>query len=114
MNKIVRSKRIKKDLVKYSMLFDPLVDKNFYCRKLEELSINHHQTETLFDNVGRDMLSLMALLRGHQVGLINKKFIYNVIRISNCHEIHNLVEDFYNYTYKIKLILYIINFYFLL
>ena len=70
-NKIIRSKRIKKDLIKYAMLFDPLVDKNFYCRKLKELSINHHRTETLFENVGRDLFSLMALLRGHQIGLIN-------------------------------------------
>lgn len=78
-NKIVKSKRIKKDLVKYAMLFDPLVDKNFYCRKLKELSIDHYKTETLFENVGRDMFSLMALLRGHQIGLIDKKFIDNII-----------------------------------
>ena len=79
MNKIIRSKRIKKDLVKYAILFDPLVEKHFYCRKLKELSINHHRTETLFENVGRNVFLLMALLRGHQIRLIDEKFIYNVI-----------------------------------
>lgn len=78
-NKNIKSKQIKKDLIKYAILYDPLVDENFYCRKLNDLSINDKQIETLFNNVGGDIISLMALLRGHQIGLVRKDFIYEVI-----------------------------------
>lgn len=75
----IKSKQIRKELVKHAILYDPLVDEYFYCRKLTELSINNSEVETLFNNVGRDIHSLMALLRGHQIGIIDKNFIYDVI-----------------------------------
>lgn len=78
-NKVIKSKQIKKELVKYTILLDPLVDEFFYCRKLKELSINNSQIETLFNNVGKDIPSLMALLRGHQIGIVNKNLIYDII-----------------------------------
>lgn len=78
-SKFVKAKQIKKELIKNAILFDPLVDKNFYCRKLKKLSINNQQMEILFHNIGNDVYSLMALLRGHQIGIIDEKFIYKVI-----------------------------------
>jgi hypothetical protein len=77
--KVIKSKQIKKELVKHAILLDPLVDELFYCRKLKELSINNSEIETLFNNIGRDIPSLMALLRGHQIGIIHKNFIYDII-----------------------------------
>lgn len=75
----IKSKEIKKELVKHAILYDPLVDEYFYCRKLKELSINNSEIEILFNNVGSDILSLMALLRGHQIGIVHKNFIYDII-----------------------------------
>ena len=78
-NKITKASQIKKELIKSAILFDPLVDENFYCRKLKQLDINDFQIETLFNNVGKDILSLMALIRGHQVGVIDDEFIYDIL-----------------------------------
>jgi len=77
--KTIKSKQIKKDLIKHTILLDPLVDEHFYWHKLNELSINRSQLEAVFKNTGNHIPSLMALLRGHQLGLIDNNFIYNVI-----------------------------------
>jgi hypothetical protein len=77
--KVVKSKQIKKDLIKHAILLDPLVDEHFYCRKINELSINRSQLEALFKNTGNHIPSLMALLRGHQIGIVRKDFIYDAI-----------------------------------
>ena len=79
LNKITTAKQIRKELVKHAILYDPLVDEYFYCRKLDNLFIDNSQIETLFNNVGRDIYSLMALIRGQQFGIIDEKFIYNII-----------------------------------
>lgn len=78
-NKITKAKQIKKELIKNAILFDPLVDENFYCYRLKQLSINNSQIELLYDNVGKDIYSLMALIRGEQIGLIDKNFVHKVI-----------------------------------
>jgi len=77
--KITKSYQIKKELIKHTILFDPLVDENFYCRQLDYLNITDSEIESLYNNIGKDIPSLMALLRGRQIGIISKEFIYDAI-----------------------------------
>ena len=77
--KITTAKQIRKGLVKNAILFDPLVSEDFYCRRLDKLFMDNSQVEVLFNNVGRDIYSLMALLRAEQIGIIDKEYIYDVI-----------------------------------
>jgi hypothetical protein len=91
-NQITTAKQIKKELIKHAILYDPLVDENFYCRKLNKLSINNSEIEILYNNVGKDIYSLMALIRGQQIGIINKKFIYDIISISRSTDLKWLIK----------------------
>jgi len=77
--KINKAKQIKNELIKNAILFDPLVDQKFYCYRINKLHINNNQLEILYKNIGEDIYSLMALIRGEQIGIINKKLIYKIL-----------------------------------
>lgn len=72
---------INKQLINKAKEIDPLVDENFYCRKLKELNINGNNVEKLYNNVDKDIIKLMALLRGCQLGVIDRQYIYDVLEI---------------------------------
>lgn len=70
---------INKQLINKARKIDPLVDEKFYCRKLTDLNIKGDDIERLYNHVGNDIIKLMALLRGHQLGVIDTQFVYNVL-----------------------------------
>jgi len=72
-------KNINKQLINKARELDPLVDENFYCRKLRQMDIKGDNIERLYNNVDKDIIKLMALLRGCQLGIVDSHFVYQVL-----------------------------------
>jgi len=70
---------ILKSIMLFSDHIDPLVSPNFYYGKLDKLGIYGPNIETLFELCERDLIGFMAVIRAHQLALIDDFWIRNTI-----------------------------------